>query len=57
MSELVFSVKNTQRNTPSKITQILGDTGVDNNYILIYNIILFYYATYTFDTFFYAIMQ
>ena len=34
MSELVFSVKNTQRNTPSKITQILGDTGVEYNYTL-----------------------
>ena len=33
MSELVFSVKNTQRNNPSKITQILGDTGVEYNYI------------------------
>ena len=33
MSELVFSVKNTQRNTPQKITKILGDTGVEYNYI------------------------
>ena len=36
MSELVFSVKNTQRNNPSKITKILVGSGVDNNYI--YNI-------------------
>ena len=33
MSELFFSVKNTQRNNPSKITQFLGDTGVEYNYI------------------------
>ena len=33
MSELIFSVKNTQRNNPSKITKNLGDTGVEYNYI------------------------
>ena len=33
MSELVFSVKNTQPNTPSKITKILGGIGVEYNYI------------------------
>ena len=33
MSELVFSVKNTQRNHPSKITKILGGIGVEYNYI------------------------
>ena len=33
MSELIFLGKNTQRNNPSKITKILGDTGVEYNYI------------------------
>ena len=33
MSELVFSIKNTQRNNPSKITKILGGIGVEYNYI------------------------
>ena len=33
MSELFFSVKSTQQNTPSKITQILGGIGVEYNYI------------------------
>ncbi len=29
----IFFGKNTQRNNPSKITKILGDTGVEYNYI------------------------
>ena len=33
MSELIFFGKNTQRNTPSKITKILGGIGVEYNYI------------------------
>ena len=55
MSELSFSVKTHNENNPSKITKILGDTGVE--YIIYKYIIYFYYAIYTFDTFFYAIMQ
>ena len=33
LSELIFLGKNIQRNNPSKITKILGDTGVEYNYI------------------------
>ena len=40
MSELVFSVKNTQRNTPSKITKNLGGIGVD---IIIYYVYIIFF--------------